>query len=226
MKLPRKQSRGTESGATALADHFFHDHGRLKPYRKDEEIYAAGDPAGHVYLISSGDVKTSRFTPDGRELILDNPGPGTLFGESEILLDKTRESQATARTATLAYELEQARLMKFVRDRHGVALWLTRRMGIRQARMEDRLESLFFKSATGKVAQLLLNLARNHGRKTREGTLIDYSITHQEIGSLIATSRETVSYAFMDFREQGLISTQKRKTIVHDLPGLGKVALN
>ncbi|NIP72652.1 MAG: winged helix-turn-helix domain-containing protein, partial [Gammaproteobacteria bacterium] len=46
-------------------------------------------------------------------------------------------------------------------------------------------------------------------------------ITHQEIGNLIATTRETVSYAFMEFRQRGLISTRQRKTIVHDLAELG-----
>ena len=56
--------------------------------------------------------------------------------------------------------------------------------------------------------------------------MIDYPITHQEIGNLIATTRETVSYAFMEFRQLGLISTRQRKTIVHDMPGLGKVALS
>ncbi|MEE8434194.1 MAG: Crp/Fnr family transcriptional regulator, partial [bacterium] len=104
-------------------------------------------------------------------------------------------------------------------------LWLTRQMSARQARMENRLEALLFKSANGKVAQVLLNLAREHGQGTTEGTMIDYPITHQEIGNLIATTRETVSYAFMEFRQRGLISTRQRKTIVHDMDELEEVAL-
>ena len=38
------------------------------------------------FLIATGEVKISRFTPDGRELILEHVGEGSLFGESEILL--------------------------------------------------------------------------------------------------------------------------------------------
>lgn len=159
-------------------------------------------------------------------MTLEHLWAGSIFGESEILLGGNRESQATARTALLVYVLGRDTLMGMVEKDAKFSLWLTRRMGIRQTRMEYRLESLLFKSANGKVAQLLVDLAQEHGQPTREGTTIDYSITHQEIGNLIATTRETVSYAFMEFRQQGLISTRQRKTVVHDLLGLGKLALN
>jgi CRP/FNR family transcriptional regulator len=121
--------------------------------------------------------------------------------------------------------MERETLAEVINSKPGLGLWLTRLMSERQARMEDRLESLLFKSANGKVAQILLKLARDHGESIGEGTLINYPITHQEIGNLIATTRETVSYAFMEFRRLGLISTRRRRTIVHDLDELGLVAL-
>jgi CRP-like cAMP-binding protein len=189
-------------------------------------IYASGDPSDRIYLISSGEIKISRFTPEGRELILEHVAAGSIFGESEILLGTDRESQATARTPAMVYELGRDMLMDKVRRDAKFGLWLTGQMTARQVRMENRLENLLFKTANGKVAQFLLNLARTHGKTTQQGMVIEYPITHQEIGGLIATTRETVSYAFMEFREQGLISTHKRKTIVRDLPGLGRAALN
>ena len=224
--LPQPQfSPGATPISASLVERFIHQHGQLRPYKRHEAIYAAGDPSQQFYLISSGEVRLSRYTPEGRELTLEHLGPGSLFGEMEILLGKNRESQAVARTNLLVYVMECDTLMGMVDIDPKFGLWLTRRMSSRQARMENRLESLLFKSANGKVAQVLINLADRYGTATEEGTFIDYPITHQEIGNLIATTRETVSYAFMEFRREGLISTRQRKTIVHDMQGLAKLAL-
>ncbi len=201
-------------------------HGQLRSYKRHALIYSPGDSASHIYLISDGEVKLSRYTPEGRELTLDHLNADSVFGEMEILLGKSRECQAVARTELLVHAMDRGTLLSTMESDASFCLWLTRQMGARQARMENRLESLLFKSANGKVAQVLVNLARDYGQGTAEGTMIDYSITHQEIGNLIATTRETVSYAFMEFRQLGLISTRQRKTIVHDLDGLGDVALN
>jgi len=211
--------------SASLVERFIHHQGQLRPYKRHETIYSSGDPSQQIYLISSGEVRLSRYTPEGRELTLEHLGPGSLFGELEILLGKNRESQATARTNLLVYVTERGTLMGMVDIDPKFGLWLTRRMSSRQARMENRLESLLFKSASGKVAQVLIDLADKYGAATGEGTFIDYPITHQEIGNLIATTRETVSYAFMEFRRAGLISTRRRKTIVLDMQGLAKLAL-
>ncbi|MBI3991694.1 MAG: Crp/Fnr family transcriptional regulator [Candidatus Lambdaproteobacteria bacterium] len=202
----------------------FHQAGQLRHIKRGTLIYSPGDHASHVYLISQGEVKLSRYTPEGRELTLDHLSPGEIFGETEILLETLRESQAMARADVTAYVLDSDTLLQLIADHPRFGFWMTRFMGARQARMENRLESLLFKSASGKVAQVLLTLATEHGRDSEQGTLIDYPITHQEIGNLIATTRETVSYAFMEFRQLGLISTSQRRTVVHDLDALGELA--
>ena len=199
--------------------------GQLKTYKRHSLIYSAGDAATTVYMISSGEVKLSRYTPEGRELALEHLSADTIFGETEVLMGKKRECQATARTDLIVYAVERENLLAQLENDPKLCLWLSRQMAQRQTRMESRLESLLFKSANGKVSQVLLQLAEDHGRKNANGILIDYPITHQEIGNLIATTRETVSYAFMEFRQQGLISTIQRKTILHDIEGLQQIAL-
>ncbi len=209
-----------------LAAQYIHQQGQLKTYKRHSLIYSAGDPATQIFIISGGEVKLSRYTPEGRELTLDHLGADSIFGETEVLLGKRRESQAVARSDLIVYALEKEALMASLESDPQFGMWLNRQMALRQARVESRLESLLFKSANGKVSQVLLRLAKEHGRKTEQGIMIDYPITHQEIGNLIATTRETVSYAFMEFRQLGLISTEQRKTILHDLEGLSEIALS
>lgn len=220
-----------QSNTTSLPSHdtegerLFREHGTPRPARRGAQLYAPGDAAAHTYLVARGEVKLSRFTAEGRELTLEHMGPGGVFGETEVLLGQPREAEAVARTDVLLYQLERGQLYALMADSPRLSLWLSRLLGARQARMESRMERLLFRSANGKVAQVLLDLAAQHGRPAAGGTLIDYPITHQEIGNLIATTRETVSYAFMDFRRRGLISTPRRRTVIHDAAGLEDVAM-
>ena len=203
----------------------FRNNSSIRQHARNSPIFSSGEKANAVYMVGSGEVKISRYTAEGRELTLDHLTQGQVFGEMEVLLDTLRESQAIARTECVIHTMERDVILSLIAEDPRFGMWLTRMMGIRQARMENQLESLLFKSANGKVAQVLLKLAETHGRENPKGVLIDYPITHQEIGNLIATTRETVSYAFMEFRERGLISTQQRKTIIHDMGELEAVSL-
>ncbi len=203
----------------------FRQFGSPRPVKRNTVLYSPGEPASTVFWIAQGEVKVSRNSPDGRELTLDFLSAGEVFGELEVILQTARESQALARTDLVLHAVERGALYAAIEADPRLGLWLAQRLSVRQARMTSRLEALVFKSAHGKVAQVLLSLAQAHGRPTPDGTLIDYPITHQEIGNLIATTRETVSYAFMEFRQRGLIATKQRRTIVRDLRGLGELAL-
>ncbi|MBI4083542.1 MAG: Crp/Fnr family transcriptional regulator [Candidatus Lambdaproteobacteria bacterium] len=199
--------------------------GQPRTYRRHTPLFAPGERATHLYLLDEGEVRLSRSTADGRELTLDHLTRGAVFGETEVLLDTPRETLALARTDAQARLLDRGTLDALMAADARVGCWLSRLLSHRQAQLAARLETLLFKSANGRVAQVLVELAQEHGQPTREGTLIDYPITHQEIGNLIATTRETVSYAFMELRQRGLISTRQRRTIVLDLAGLGAMAL-
>jgi CRP-like cAMP-binding protein len=207
-------------------EHLFRAYASVRAVPRHTPIYAPGDRATHAYLVEQGEVKLSRCTPDGRELTLAHLGAGEVFGDTEALLGRAHEALALARTDCVLHVLERETLVALAGREPAFALWLTQRLGERQAHMESRLETLLFRSANGKVAEVLLRLAGQHGRATPTGTLIDYPITHQEIGNLIATTRETVSYAFMEFRQRGLISTRRRRTVILDRAALGDVALS
>lgn len=214
-----------QQAAEQKAEAIFREQGSQKHIKRHAVLYSPGEPATAVYWIGQGEVKVCRNSPDGRELTLDFLAQGEVFGELEVILQTARESQAVARTDLIVHTLERGALLQAMAADPRLGLWLAQRLSVRQSRMASRLEALVFKSAHGKVAQVLLSLVQAHGRPTADGTLIDYSITHQEIGNLIATTRETVSYAFMEFRQRGLIATKQRRTIVRDLVGLGALAL-
>lgn len=216
MALPASPDSGLES--------LLRQRGTPRIVQRRETIYAIADPASHVYLLERGEIALSRVTHDGRELTLETLRDGDPFGEIEVLLGCHRVAQAVALTESVLFQLHRDEFVSLAVEQPDFGIWLMQRIGERQLRLAVHVETLLFTSACAKVAKVLLQLAERHGKRTATGVLIDCPITHQEIGNLIATTRETVSYTFMDLRERGLISTHHRKTIILDPAALSEIA--
>lgn len=209
---------------TQEVTHFFMECGKLVTYAKGTALYAPGELSDKIFCINHGEIKISRSTNDGKEIILDLLGPGAVFGEVETVSELNRKNTAVAKKDTILHCVTKSTLEERMSQDPRIALWMVNKVCQKQMKTENLLENLLFKSANAKVANVLLDLAKTHGVMHEQGILIDYLITHQEIGNTIATTRETVSYAFMEFRQMGLIDTVKRRTIILDKEALERVA--
>lgn len=204
--------------------HFFMECGKLITFSKGTALYTPGEVSDKIFCINHGEVKVSRSTNDGKEIILDLLGPNSVFGEVETISNINRKNTALAKKDTILHCVSKATLEEKMKQDSRIALWMVYKISQKQMKTENLLENLLFKSANAKVANVLLNLAKTHGIKNEKGLLVDYLITHQEIGNTIATTRETVSYAFMEFRQMGIIDTLKRRTVIVNQEALEKVA--
>ncbi|HEX2097890.1 MAG TPA: helix-turn-helix domain-containing protein, partial [Rubrobacteraceae bacterium] len=68
------------------------------------------------------------------------------------------------------------------------------------------------------LATLLLNLAERFGEDSGEvgggSTVVDVRLTHQELASMVASTREAVSRTMSEFQREGSIEIKDRKIIL------------
>src|SRR5258708_9767610 len=76
--------------------------GKMRPrhFARDEVIFHSDDPAGHVFLITSGTVKVSVPDEQGREVVVPLERGGDVFGELALFDDSPRSATVTAITET------------------------------------------------------------------------------------------------------------------------------
>jgi CRP/FNR family transcriptional regulator len=203
---------------------FFMEYGKLMTLPKGSIIYSNGETGDKVYFVNHGEVKIFRSTNEGKEITLGVYRKGDTFGEIEALQGSERKNTAMVKKDSIVHVVDKRVLQARLSSDPKLAGWLINSLTQKQLKTENLLETLLFKSASAKVAHLLLDLATDFGIENDQGMLIDYPITHQEIGNIIATTRETVSYAFMEFRQMGLIDTIKRKTVILDKSRLQEIA--
>src|SRR5688572_18586232 len=71
---------------------------REEGYAAGEQIYSAGEPATHLYVVAVGKVKVVGHTLDGQDLLLDILVPGEFFGSLSALGDEEYSETAEAKT--------------------------------------------------------------------------------------------------------------------------------
>src|SRR3954451_10351577 len=76
-------------------------------YRPRQVIYLPGDRAQGVHFLTSGRIKISKVTRDGKELTLAYRNEGDFFGEPCLLDGGPREEMAEAMDASIAVEVER-----------------------------------------------------------------------------------------------------------------------
>jgi CRP/FNR family transcriptional regulator len=173
-----------------------------------------------LHLLLGGRMKTLRFSADGRVLILDLLDSGEVFGETALVADEATEP-------TYAEALEEVEIETFPRfalegvlnGRSPLALGIARLMAARQKRLERRLETQVFQRVPARLASLLLELSQRFGEPVdamKDGTVIDISLSQQDLGNLIGASREIVSLTLSEFRRRDAVSMLGRRIVVHE----------
>ncbi len=79
---------------TPLSD--FQDSFERMVFRSGEKVFDEGARGEHAFVVDSGEVRITRRSKNGEELILANLGRGDMFGELALLDDQSRSASAVA----------------------------------------------------------------------------------------------------------------------------------
>ena len=171
-------------------------------------ILTQGDEGETLFLIRSGQVKISVVAEDGREVILSVLGAGSFFGEMALLDDQPRSAHVFAmeETQLLGLRREDFRAQLARSPQLGIAL--LRELSRRLRRADDTIASLMLLDVNGRVAHLLLELAREEGGDA--GIVVTRRLTHAAIGQMVGASRETVSRTMRNLVLRNVIAVTRR----------------
>ncbi|MEK6572045.1 MAG: Crp/Fnr family transcriptional regulator [Bacteroidota bacterium] len=197
----------------------------ISTVKKRQIIFFPEQPSQLIFFLKEGHVKLSRVSEDGREVILDVIGPGELFGELS-LLDETehRTEIAEALDEVVICAIDKRDFEELLRRSPELNLQITKRMGLRLRKFEERVSDLVFKDVKKRIASFLLRYAEEFGKMKKGIVTISPFLSHQEIAFLTASARQTVTTTLNEMRGQGVIDFSRKGLIINDLPKLQKIA--
>ena len=195
---------------------------RERSIPKGGVILSQGTQGDALYLIRTGQVKVTIIAEDGREVILSVLAPGSFFGEMALLDDEPRSAHVIAMTATTVLQLRREDFRARLRSSPDLSIALLRELSRRLRRADDTITSLMLLDVNGRVAHLLLELAREEGGDGHAG--IARRLTHASIGQMVGASRETVSRTMRNLVLRSVIAVTRREIRLLDGDALRRAA--
>jgi CRP/FNR family transcriptional regulator len=186
-------------------------------YKKREIILRAEDTPSGVYFIESGYVREYAIFPEGQELTLFLSNPKDVFPIRWTFTSSVNTKFFEAFTPTVVYRAPQEAFLAFLKQNPDLLFSFTAYTLTRWSFFLEKTEQLVYGSATGKIAYILLMLMQRHGKKEDGVWKIAVPFTHKDLGSLMGSTRETVSIEMQKLIKNGVITHEQQLLTIHDV---------
>jgi CRP-like cAMP-binding protein len=183
-------------------------------YPKDSVVFFENEQGDFFFMILEGRIKVTILGDDGREVILSLLGSGDFFGEMALLDNEPRSATAIAVEDTELLSLHRNDFQAVLSDNRSITVGLIKVLTARLRRANHQISTLALLDVYGRVARVIVDMAREEGRRLKDGRIAFRRATHQEIANRIGTTRETVTRMLKDLERQGMIHIEGREIIV------------
>ena len=186
----------------------------MRAFKPGNIIYFPDEPGRSVLVLLRGRVKIKTLTPQGKETIFAYIDEGEIFGELALIDSEPRREYAEAVENSQVLVIPSEDIHWLLERRPDIALSVTKLLGLRRRRIENRLRNILFCSVRERVVHLLLELVDTHGSRGHVGWEIGLRLSHQDLANLIGATRETVTVELGRLQGQKLIEVRRRRITV------------
>jgi CRP/FNR family transcriptional regulator, cyclic AMP receptor protein len=191
-------------------------------FEKDATLFAQGRLSYGVFILISGRIKLTSVTVGGSVDLLAIAKRGEAVGLSSAVSGRPHVATATTTEMTQTVIIQRDSFLEFIRKHGDAAVRVAQVLAeLYDVAQEEKKGFLVRESAVQKLARLLLNLST---QLPENGNHLRIGLTHEEIGNMIGTSRETVSRTLGDLKNRNILVLRDSKLIIHDRSALRHIA--
>ncbi|MGA7712250.1 MAG: Crp/Fnr family transcriptional regulator [Rhizomicrobium sp.] len=187
-------------------------------------VFSRGDVGEHLFVIDKGHVRIVASASDGREVVLNLLGPGTVFGEMAFTDGRERTADAVTTEASELLALSRRRLLPLVVSQPELVLQLMAALCERARWLAEAYEDSAFLDLPARLAKRLLVLSRSFGYDTPQGRRLVVSLPHREIAAHMNVTRESISRLVQKLQQDGIIEERRGVMVLKDVPRLEQLA--
>jgi CRP-like cAMP-binding protein len=198
--------------------------GTTRRLRARQVLLRKGTEGSELFLILRGHLKVATANEDGRELVLRIMGPGELVGEIALLDGGRRSATIIALEPVELLAMRRSALLDLLRRRPEVALKLLELVASRLRSLSELFEDTTSRRLPLRLARRLLSLARSFGNRGPAGLHIELGLSQQDLGEMVATSRESVNKQIRAWTDAAVLTMNRRRITIHDELTLARLA--
>ena len=187
-----------------------------KEFARGDIIVREGDRSAFVYIIAEGQIKGTRFTADGREIILEVLGHCDMIGQVAAISNEPYYYTAIALTKATVNIIKKEEFMGLLKQNPGISSKIFIALGKRLRAAQEKIEEFVSDKVEQRIAKVLVALSARMGN--------EIPFTRQEIASMVGTTIETTIRVTSRFKEASVIRTTRGKIIITDRQKLSLLA--
>lgn len=185
-----------------------------KKLAKDEPLFMQSDPADELFLIKGGRVKLVKLFEDGNELTLDIRKGGDFLGEN-IFSDKGGYPvSAICLEDTVTCGFNRSQFEQIVLKYPNIGLQVIKNLSDRVTWLTSQVSSLAVTNIEERLYRVLCNVAKEHGSVSSRGVVIQFPLTHEELGFLTGAHRVSITRAMTALKNAGKILLEDKRLIL------------
>jgi CRP-like cAMP-binding protein len=174
-------------------------------YEKGQMILLEESTGETFFIITSGTVKVTRLSDDGREVILALLGGSDFFGEMSLLDGKGRSANIVANEDAEVMTLSRRDFLECLETYPKIAIALLEELAVRLRKSDQQIESLSLSDSEQRIGITLIRLAEERGTIKRGDVTVQNLPYQQDIANMAGTSRETVSRTLKLLEDKKLV---------------------
>lgn len=170
-------------------------------------VFREGQIVRKVSILRHGRFKIIRTSQNGRTLLVRIAHPGEILGLSALLSDSPYEITAQGIDVVEFTNIRQRDFLELIRSNPDVALHSALSLNLEYRSALNIASRLALAgSIAGRLAHLILELSDSaHGSIGSHP--IDIPLTHEEMASMLGTSRESVTRLLNEFKRRNIVTT-------------------
>ncbi|MBP2320145.1 CRP-like cAMP-binding protein [Kibdelosporangium banguiense] len=186
-----------------------------------DTVFREGQPSRSVVMVKEGNVRILKHAPDGTEIPLATRGVGEILGDEGVLADVVRYATITTITEVIGVDIGARALLDFVDEER---LWQAfyRQAIDRRYESDDKRILVAQYDVRERLADHLLDQVQRLGTPEGDDWVVE-GASQEELAKAITASREAVAVELRKFRREGLLTTARRKVVLHDLRALKSI---
>lgn len=176
-----------------------------RDYEKGQMILLEESTGETFFIITSGTVKVTRLSDDGREVILALLGESDFFGEMSLLDGEGRSANIVANEDAEVMTLSRRDFLECLETYPKIAIALLEELAVRIRKSDQQIESLSLSDSEQRIGITIIRLAEERGTIKRGDVTVQNLPYQQDIANMAGTSRETVSRTLKLLEDKKLV---------------------
>jgi CRP-like cAMP-binding protein len=185
--------------------------------KRGQTLYAAGEPAEHLFVLRSGRAHVFLVTEEGKKVVIETVPAPSLLAEAVLSPTRLHETYAEASEDSEVLAVERSSVEALLRSQPELAVRLLEAVATRLLTSAQRLEDRLVKAVPARLARALLQLVPPPDYEV-------FPIKQSEIAEVAGTSRETATRVLNQFESDGFIALGRTRVRVLSPEALNRIA--